>query len=92
MQQLLDYLATLPDANIRYYKSEIISNIHSGASYLSEARSRSQVAGYFYLEAKPVDGQSIPLNRAVYVFRGILKFVVASAAEAELGALFLNCK
>ena len=23
---------------------------------------------------------------------GILKFVVASAAEAELGALFINCK
>jgi hypothetical protein len=26
------------------------------------------------------------------LFCGILKFVVASAAEAELGTLFLNCK
>ena len=27
-----------------------------------------------------------------YIYGSILRFVVASAAEAELGALFLNCK
>jgi hypothetical protein len=70
----------------------MVLNIHSDASYLSEARARSRVAGYFYLGENPVDGQPITLNGAVYVFGGILKFVVASAAEAELGALFINCK
>ena len=36
--------------------------------------------------------RSIQLNGAIFTFCGILKFVVASAAEVELGALFLNCK
>ena len=40
----------------------------------------------------PKNGQPIPLNGAIYVYSGILKFVVASAAEAELGALFVNCR
>jgi hypothetical protein len=32
------------------------------------------------------------LNGAFFTLCAILGFVVASAAEAELGALFLNCK
>ena len=70
----------------------MILNIHSDASYLSENRSRTRVAGQFFLGSKPVKDKPIPLNGAILVFCGILKFVVASAAEAELGALFLNCK
>ena len=68
--------------------------MHSDTSYLSEARACSRVAGYYYMGLTPIDGQPIPFNfnGAVYVFGGILKFVVASAAEAKLGALFLNCK
>ena len=37
-------------------------------------------------------GKPIAHNRATHVFCGINFFIVASAAEAELGALFLNCK
>jgi hypothetical protein len=33
--QLLDYLATHPDAAIRYHASDMILHIHSDASYLS---------------------------------------------------------
>ena len=40
----------------------------------------------------PKKGEPIPLNGAIYVHSGILKFVVTSAVEAELGALFLNAK
>jgi hypothetical protein len=32
--QLLDYLATHPDDNIRYYASDMILHIHSDTSYL----------------------------------------------------------
>ena len=32
----------------------------------------------------PVDGRPIKLNGAIFIMCGILKFVVASAAEAEL--------
>jgi hypothetical protein len=44
------------------------------------------------LASKPVNSETIKTNGAIYVFCGILKFVVASAAEAELGYLFLNAK
>jgi hypothetical protein len=90
--QLLDYCATNPDAKVRFRASDMILNIHSDASYLSATRARSQVAGYFFLGSVPKDNAPIKLNGAILVFCGILKFVVASAAEAELGALFLNCK
>ena len=76
---MLGYLATAPDAKVRYQKFKIISNVHSDASYLPEARARSHVAGYYYMGLTSIDGQPIPLNEAVYVFGGILKFVVASA-------------
>jgi hypothetical protein len=33
--QMLDYLATHPDATIRYYSSDMLLHIHSDASYLS---------------------------------------------------------
>ena len=40
----------------------------------------------------PVNGRHIKLNGAIVIMCGILKFVVASAAEAELAALFINAK
>jgi hypothetical protein len=40
----------------------------------------------------PKNGEPIKINGAFYVNATIMKFVVASAAEAELGALFHNCQ
>jgi hypothetical protein len=40
----------------------------------------------------PKDGDPIRLNGAFFTLCAILCFVAASAAEAKLGALFLNCK
>ena len=91
-RQLLDYLATHPDATIRYYASDMILNIHSDASYLSEPNARSRICGHFFLGSIPKDNEPIKMNGAIFCLCAILKFVVASAAEAELGALFLNCK
>jgi hypothetical protein len=90
--QLLDYLATHADATIWFYKSDMVMNIHSDASYLSEFNTRSWACGHFFMGSIPVQGQPIPLNGAFYTNSVILKFVVASAAEAELGALFHNCQ
>ena len=92
IEQLLDYVATHPNATVRYHPSDMVLNIHSDASYLSESRARSRVGGIFFLGSIPVNGQPIPMNGAIHIFCGILKFVVASAAEAELGGLFANCK
>ena len=38
------------------------------------------------------NGRPIKLNGAIFIMCGILKVVVASTAEAELAALFINAK
>ena len=45
VKHMLDYLATMSDAKIRYHKSNMVLNIHLDASYLSESRARSRVTG-----------------------------------------------
>jgi len=87
---LLDYLATHPHAVIRYYASDMILQIHSDASYANEPDARSTAGGHYFLGKPPRDGQPIFLNGAIYSLCTVLKLVAASAAEAELGALFLN--
>jgi hypothetical protein len=51
--QLLDYLATHPDATIRYNASDMILHIHSDASYLSVSNARSRLGGMFFCGDKP---------------------------------------
>ena len=90
VDQFLDYMATNPDAVIRYYASDMVLNVHSDASYLTAPKARSRAGGHFFLGSLPVDGCPIRLNGAILTQCTILKCVAASAAEAELGALFLN--
>jgi hypothetical protein len=47
--QLLDYLARNLEAKVRYYASDMIINIHLGASYLSETNARSRACGHFFM-------------------------------------------
>ena len=65
-------------------------NVHSDASYLSVPCARSRASGYFFLGSILVDGDPIKLNGASQITCTILKLVAISAAEAKLGALFLN--
>jgi hypothetical protein len=91
--QLLNYAATHPDAVIRYTASDMILKLHSDASYLSEPEARSRVGGFHYLgNNQPIiaGDPPEPPNGAILVVSSIMKMVVASAAEAELGALFFN--
>ncbi len=90
--QLLDYLAHNADAKVRFHASDMILNIHSNASYLSEAKARSRACGHFFMGWMPQNGDSIQLHGAFHVSTTKLRFVVASAAEAELGALYHNCQ
>jgi hypothetical protein len=78
--QLLDYLATHPDATICFYASDMILYIHSDASYLSVSKARSRLGGLFYL------GYNSPneykLNGSILNVSSVIKNVVASAAES----------
>ncbi len=83
---------THPDAIIQYCASDMILNVHSDASYLTAPKVRSQAGGYFFLGSLPHNGDPIRLNCAIHITCTILKLPAASAAEAELGALFLNAQ
>ena len=78
------------DAFVCFYASDMVLNCHPDASYLTETRGRSRAGGYFFLGSIPKDGCPIFLNGAILTNCTILKLVAASAAEIELGALFLN--
>ncbi len=47
---------------------------------------------HFFMGWATKDGTLIKLNGAFFTLCAILCFVITSAAEAKLGALFLNCK
>jgi hypothetical protein len=51
--QLLNYLATHPDATIRYHNLDMILHIHSDASYLSIYHAHSILGGLVYCGNKP---------------------------------------
>ena len=70
----------------------MILNVHLDASYLLETKAHSRVCGHFFMGWPPKDGDPIKLIGAFFTLCTILRFVVASAAKAEHGALFLNCK
>jgi hypothetical protein len=82
--QLLDYLASHPNAKVRFRASDMVMNIHSDALYLSELSARSKVCGHFFMGEVPINGKPIKLIGAFHTLCAILRFVVASAAEAEL--------
>jgi hypothetical protein len=86
--KLLDYLATHPDATIRYHKSDMILHIHSDASYLSVSHGRIILGGLFYCVHKPP--QADKLNGSILNEASVIKNIVASAAESEEGACFQN--
>jgi hypothetical protein len=62
VKQLLDYLATNPDATIQYRTSNMIMNVHLDASYLSESDTCSHAYGYFCMGWSAKDGDPIKLN------------------------------
>jgi hypothetical protein len=88
--QMLDYLANHPDATIRYHASDMILHIHRDASYLSVSNARSRLGGPFFLGDKSPDQDT--LNGSILNVAAVMKNVVASAAESEVGACFHNAQ
>ena len=55
-------------------------------------KAEAELEDIFSLGSVPKDSQSIQLNGNIHITCAILKLVAAAAAEAELGALFLNAQ
>jgi hypothetical protein len=88
--QLLDYLATHPDAFIRDHASDMILHFHSDASYLSVSNARSRLGGLFFLGNKSPEQDTI--NGSILNVASVIKNVVASATESVVEACFHNAQ
>ena len=88
--QLLHYAGTKPMAAVTFRPSDMKLRITSDASYNSEQGARSRAAGYFDLIKHQEDPYAEPLNGNILVLSQLIDCVVASAAEAEYAALFIN--
>jgi hypothetical protein len=88
--QLLDYLVNHPDATIRYHASDMILHIHSDASYLSVSNTRSRLGGLFFCGDKSPHEDN--LNGSILNVASVIKNVVASAVESEVGECFQNAQ
>jgi hypothetical protein len=68
----------------------MILHIHSDASYLSVSKARSRLGGLFYLGCNSPNEDK--LNGSILNVDSVIKNVVASAAESEVGASFQNAQ
>jgi hypothetical protein len=66
----------------------MILHIHSDASYLSVSNARIRLGGLFFCGDK--SPQQDTLNGSILNVASVIKIVVASAAESEVGACFHN--
>ena len=66
VQQLLEYLASNPNATIRFHGSGMILFIHSNASYLSVAKARSRASGVFFLSDPKPDALTFGITEEKY--------------------------
>ena len=86
LKHFLDYCYDNPNAVKLYVASDMILFIDSDAAYLVETEAKSRAGGFFYLGNK--DGKL--MNGSILILAKIIKFVMSSAAEAEIAALFMN--
>jgi hypothetical protein len=92
----LNYAASHPDAVICYHASNMILHNHSDGSYLSKKPlAHSRVGGHFFLSQNPTNPtkptNTPPRNNGpIHTTCNILRHVMASAAKAKVGALFVN--
>ena len=90
INQILNYVATNPEATIMYTPSDMILKAHTDVSYLSEPGAKSRFGGHFYMGKRPA--RSITTNGPVLNTASILRNIVSSAAEAEYGGMFMNAR
>jgi hypothetical protein len=89
VKQMLDYSATQDKVVLAYKASKMILAVHSDVGYCNKKKLRRQAGGHFFLSN---NNKIPPSNGAILTVATIINAVMSSAAEAELGALYLNTK
>ena len=88
VKYFLNYCACNPDTSIMYRASDMVLRVDSDGAYLVAPKARSRAGGYHFLSN--ADGTTF--NAPIYVLAKVLKHVTASAAETEIGAIYLNAR
>ena len=88
VKQLLNYCASHEDTIMTFQTSNMNLTGHSDVGYLNNPKSHRRAGGFFISNSFPLP----PSNGAVLAISQIIKAFMSSAAEAELGALFINTR
>jgi hypothetical protein len=86
VDRLLQYVSTHRQGATRFYGSNMQLQLQTDASYLCRPKARSVLGGFHFL------GFWDRINGPIYCTSKIISCVVASVAEAELGAAFQNAQ
>ena len=89
IDQILDYCATYPSDGILYYSSGMVLCAYSYAGFHNESKGSSRSGAHIFLS----ENYAIPRwNGPVLTLAKIIKFVMSSASEAELGAMLITAQ
>ena len=89
IDQILFKCATYPAGGILYRSSDMVLCAHSNAGFQNESKGRSRYGGHILLSKN----DAMPRwNGPVLTLAKIIKFVMSSASEAELGAMFITAQ
>ena len=87
--QILDYCATYPSYGILYRSSNMALCAHSDAGFHNDSKGRNRSGAHIFLSENDVmpwwNGPALTLAK-------IIKFIMSSASEAELGAMFITAQ
>ena len=89
IHQILDYCATYPADGILYCSSDMVLCAHSDTGFHNERKGRIRAGAHIFFS----ENDTMPWwNGYVLTLAQIIKFVMSSASEAELGALFITAQ
>ena len=89
IDHLLDYLATSPNDGIIYIASNMVLDAHSDAELKNESKGRNRYGAQIFLAEEKLVPQ---WNGSILTIAQVINFVMSSAAEAGLGAIFITAK
>ena len=82
---MLDYLATYPNDGIVHRARNMILAAHSNTGFHNESKGRNRAGAHIFLSE---DNLTPRWNGPILSITQVIKFVMTSAAEAELAALY----
>ena len=85
----LDYSASHSDAILYYSTSDMVLAAHIDAYYLTKPKVRSRDRGHFFMSNSAPNPEN---NGAALTIAQIIKNVMTPAADAEIGALYINSR